>query len=39
MLVFLNLFIVTETGKELNLPKDGRGVLGDGIGEADSEDP
>jgi hypothetical protein len=22
---FLNLFIVTETGKELNVPKDGRG--------------
>jgi hypothetical protein len=27
-----------ETGKKLNVPKDGRGVIGAGIGEADSED-
>jgi hypothetical protein len=35
---FLNLFVITETGKELNYPNGGRGVIGAGISEADSED-
>jgi hypothetical protein len=35
---FLNLFVVMETGKELNYPKGGKGGIGAGIGEADSED-
>jgi hypothetical protein len=34
----MNLFVITETGKELNYPKGGRGVIGAGISFADSED-
>jgi hypothetical protein len=35
---FLNLFVVTETGKELNAPKGREGVIGAGISFVDSED-
>jgi hypothetical protein len=35
---FLNLFIVTEIGKEQNVQKDGRGSKGSGISFADSDD-
>jgi hypothetical protein len=35
---FIDLFVITETGKELNTMKGGRGFLGAEISEADSED-